>query len=155
MRNFEIWPAPGSTDLGGGWFPNDPRSSQIGSYEDELILTENWIRDRMLWLDENIPLLTSLAENELKIPTTFELMQNYPNPFNPSTAISYQIPTLSQVELTVYNALGQKVRTLVKETQSVGTYTLQFDAQKLNSGLYYYQLKVNGYTINKKMLLLK
>jgi len=155
VRNFEIWPDPGSTDLGGGWFPNDPRSSQIGSYEDELILTENWIRDRMLWLDENIPLLTSLAENALKIPTTFELMQNYPNPFNPSTAISYQIPTLSQVELTVYNALGQKVRTLVKETQSVGTYTLQFDAHKLNSGLYYYQLKVNGYTINKKMLLLK
>ncbi|NIV13716.1 MAG: T9SS type A sorting domain-containing protein, partial [Aliifodinibius sp.] len=53
---------------------------------------------------------------------TYRLLQNYPNPFNPNTVISYQLPVSSKVELTIYNLLGQEIRTLVNTKQSVGVY---------------------------------
>ncbi len=156
IRNFEIWPPPGSTDLGGGWFPEDLRSSQINSYEDELIMTENWIRDRILWLDTNIPLLTSVAGNEFSgLPALFKLKQNYPNPFNPSTAISYQLPAVSQVKLVVYNALGKKVIELINSVQNAGNYFIPFNASGLASGVYYYKLSAGSFVQVRKMILMK
>lgn len=85
----------------------------------------------------------------------FELSQNYPNPFNPTTNIRFSVPKDGMVSLNVYNLLGQKVATLVSEQLTAGTYNTSFDASKLASGTYVYQIKANGFTATKKMMLMK
>ena len=87
-------------------------------------------------------------------PTKFE-MENYPNPFNPTTVITYQLPVNSHVTLKIYDVLGRKVETLVDEYQSAGSHSVQFNAQNLASGIYFYRLTAPGFTQIKKMLLQK
>ncbi|HGY55879.1 MAG TPA: T9SS type A sorting domain-containing protein [Caldithrix abyssi] len=98
---------------------------------------------------------TSINEKRIYIPNEFVLYQNYPNPFNPTTSISYRLPAPSDVELTVYNALGQKVATLVKEKQPAGQYSVNFDAGGLASGVYYCRLQAGNFRQVKKMLLIR
>ncbi len=74
-------------------------------------------------------------------PRTFALDQNYPNPFNPSTTIGYDVPYRSRVEITVFNALGQQVKQLVNDDFGAGHYTVQFNANGLASGVYFYRLR--------------
>ena len=94
-------------------------------------------------------------------PEVFSLANNYPNPFNPATTIKYALPQAADVELTVYNVLGQPVRTLVAEHQSAGRYVVEWDAtndggHSLSSGMYFYRLEASGeFREVKKMLLLK
>ena len=90
-------------------------------------------------------------------PNGFSLMQNYPNPFNPSTHIEYQIPINGLVTLTVYDVLGRSVATLVNQQQQSGLYKVDFanDGLPTSSGVYFYQLRINGLVITKKMILLK
>ena len=94
-------------------------------------------------------------------PEVFSLANNYPNPFNPATTIKYALPQAADVELTVYNVVGQEVRTLVAEHQSAGRYVVEWDAtndngHSLSSGMYFYRLAVGGEFLEvKKMLLLK
>ena len=94
-------------------------------------------------------------------PDAFSLADNYPNPFNPETTIKYELPQAADVELTVYNVVGQAVRTLVAEHQSAGRYAVEWDAtddsgHSLSSGLYFYRLQVGGeFRAVKKMLLLR
>jgi hypothetical protein len=99
-----------------------------------------------------------------EIPDKFILHQNYPNPFNPITKILFVIPAKAGihddlVRLTVYNTLGQEVKTLVNESAgsglSPGTYEVSFDGSNLSSGIYYYTLKFNENVYTKKMVLLK
>jgi len=85
----------------------------------------------------------------------FALLDNYPNPFNPTTTIRYEIAEQGPVELSVYNALGQKIRTLVKEPKAAGQYSTSFNAAGLASGTYYYRLVFGNKTQVKKMLLLR
>jgi YVTN family beta-propeller protein len=105
------------------------------------------------------PITTGINDqNQTIYPDRFALNQNYPNPFNPQTSISYIIPPgldISQVELTVYNALGQKVRTLVNEQQKAGTYTIGFNALELASGIYFYKLKAGNLTQIRRMVLIR
>ncbi|RKY54628.1 MAG: hypothetical protein DRP93_04920 [Candidatus Neomarinimicrobiota bacterium] len=89
------------------------------------------------------------------VPANFVLQNNYPNPFNPITTINYQLSSAGQVELTVYNTLGQKVATLVKEVQEAGHYSINFNAFNLSSGLYLYKISVGNFVDIKKMMLLK
>ena len=95
------------------------------------------------------------------LPTAFALADNFPNPFNPTTTIQYELPQAADVELTVYNVVGQPVRTLVAEHQSAGRYAVEWDAtndsgHSLSSGLYFYRLQAGGEFLKvKKMLLLK
>jgi len=104
----------------------------------------------------------SAVEDEFNL-TNFELKQNYPNPFNPTTTIEYSIPnvgtknfsSLQNVELKIYDVLGREVATLVNEKQSPGNYSVKFDASKLNSGVYFYTLRVGKFASTKKMILLK
>lgn len=95
------------------------------------------------------------VSNEVKeSPRSFALNQNYPNPFNPTTSISYTIPESGDVKLEVFNAVGQKVATLVNSTQNAGTHTVSFDASNLASGVYLYRLtSANQVQINKMLLL--
>lgn len=98
----------------------------------------------------------SRAEQKQKeMPTDFSLNQNYPNPFNPSTKISWQSPVNGWQTLKVYNLLGNEVATLVDEYKSAGKYEVNFDANKLPSGVYIYKLRVGSLVSTKKMLLLK
>jgi hypothetical protein len=85
----------------------------------------------------------------------YHLSQNYPNPFNPTTMINYQLPMDSYVLLEVYDIQGEKVTTLVSEQQSVGNYSINFDAKNLSSGVYIYTLESNGLSLTKKMILMK
>jgi len=87
---------------------------------------------------------------------TYILYNNYPNPFNPNTVISYRVPITGRIHLTVYNALGQKVRTLVNAVQQAGNYSVTFNAAGMPSGVYFYQLQSeNGFRQTRKCILMK
>ena len=83
------------------------------------------------------------------------LLQNYPNPFNPSTKIKFGLPDQEKVTLNVYNILGQRVVTLIDGELSAGYHTATFDASRLASGIYIYQLKGIHVNITKKMMLVE
>ena len=95
------------------------------------------------------------------LPAAFSLADNFPNPFNPATTIKYALPQAVDVELTVYNVVGQVVRTLVAEHQSAGRYVVEWDAtndsgHSLSAGMYFYRLQAGEEFLEvKKMLLLK
>ncbi|MCF7832094.1 MAG: N-acetylmuramoyl-L-alanine amidase [Candidatus Marinimicrobia bacterium] len=96
-----------------------------------------------------------VAVTETDIPVDFTMNQNYPNPFNPTTAISYQLPTDNHVNLSVFDIHGRRVATLINEAQSAGTYSVNFNAGPLPSGVYIASLKTNMGVLNQKMLLVK
>ena len=96
------------------------------------------------------------------VPSTFALQQNYPNPFNPLTTIEYSVgassgqpSAVSRIRLVVYNLLGQEVATLVHQAQAPGTYTVQFNAAVLSSGIYFYRLEAGDFVATRRLVLLK
>ena len=88
-------------------------------------------------------------------PDNFGIDQNYPNPFNPNTVIKYSVPQVSQVQIKVFDVLGNELQTLVKEEKPAGTYELNWNAANLPSGVYFYQLRAGDIVQSKKMILLK
>ncbi len=94
-------------------------------------------------------------ENTNEVPTTYALAQNYPNPFNPSTTISFTVPQASRITLRVYNSIGQEVAVLADQEFSAGVHKVNFDASKLASGMYIYQMLGKNLNISKKMMLIK
>ena len=101
--------------------------------------------------------LVGVKSKEIKnqLPESYSLSQNYPNPFNPSTVINFNLPRVSNVELKVYNLLGQEVATLVNQEMNAGNHDVKFNASSLSSGIYFYTLKAGDFISSKKMLLLK
>jgi hypothetical protein len=95
-------------------------------------------------------------ENNVNTVRSFELFQNYPNPFNNQTQILYSLKQAATVELNVYNVKGEIIRKLVSKNHDSGSYSVSFNADDLNSGIYYYQLKINGIVKDtKRMVYLK
>lgn len=98
-----------------------------------------------------------------QMPQKFELFQNYPNPFNPSTTIKFSIPKESQVDLSVFNILGEKIKELKNEFMKPGYYEVNFNATQLASGIYFYRIQADdpstssgqGFVQTKKMILVK
>lgn len=95
-----------------------------------------------------------------EVPALAQLNQNYPNPFNPVTTISFEITSGSFVELEVYSAKGQKIKTLVNENLSEGIHNIEWNGTDnkgnyVASGIYFYKMKSGKYTSTKKMLLMK
>ena len=95
-----------------------------------------------------------------ELPEQYTLSQNYPNPFNPTTTIEYSLPLRCDVELCIYNILGQKVKTLVSESQSAGEHTVEWDGtngrgQHVSSGVYFYRLQTPEFTQAKKMVVVR
>jgi hypothetical protein len=93
-------------------------------------------------------------------PAEFSLNQNYPNPFNPSTKISFSLTDDSKVYLKVYDVLGNEITTLVNKELTAGTYSYDFNAANINSGVYFYRIEAIGINGNnfidmKKMMLIK
>lgn len=90
-----------------------------------------------------------------EIPTEITLNQNFPNPFNPSTVISYQLPTSSEVRVDVFDMVGRRIATLVNEEVQAGRHTVNFDGSALSSGVYMYRLQANGSVFTRKLTLIK
>ena len=95
-----------------------------------------------------------------EIPENMYLSQNYPNPFNPTTNIIYNLKEAQDVQLVIYDILGEKVKTLVSQYQSPGQYTISWNGQndlgnKVKSGIYIYSLKAGDVFVSKKMLMVK
>jgi hypothetical protein len=98
---------------------------------------------------------TTDIDDESQVPTEYALRQNHPNPFNPMTTIRYSTPQLGRVQLKVYDVLGKEVATLVNEAKPIGHHRIEFDASNLTSGVYYYQMRCNGFVETKKLVLLR
>lgn len=100
----------------------------------------------------NVTTVTNIGS---EVPEKFSLSQNYPNPFNPVTNIEFSIPNAGLTMLVIYDALGREIEMLVNRELNPGTYSAEWDASKLNSGVYFYKLTSRSFTETKKMILVK
>ncbi len=116
---------------------------------DELLIVENGKASTL----KELPV--SNESEPTTLPNEIILFQNYPNPFNPSTVISFQLPVSSSVKLAVFDILGRKIATLVDGKSSAGLQEVTFNAQGLSSGMYFYRLETNGYTLTKQLTIIK
>jgi len=127
--------------------------SNFNSQNRELTLPAN-VGGHFVVTYELIPVIITSGSEVL--PTKFVLFQNYPNPFNPTTAITYQLSMVSQVDLSIYNVMGQKVAELVSEKQPAGSYNVEWDAKEFASGVYFYRLTTDrGFIQTRKLVVLK
>lgn len=99
--------------------------------------------------------VTGITNIGTTVPAEYSLSQNYPNPFNPSTAIKFDIAKSGFVKLKVYDISGKVVEELVNENLNAGSYSYNFLAKNLSSGMYFYTLEANGFTNTKKLMLIK
>jgi hypothetical protein len=148
-------PAGSTTESNGGY--SLQLSSDFQRDTTVYLELEIWSGGHHFWTDSiELSIVTSIDDQKQTIPRSFILNQNYPNPFNPATNIAYQLPVFSQVELSIFNLLGEKVAVLVNKEQPAGYYRVQWDARDISSGVYICQLKTDkGFTDSKKLLLLK
>lgn len=111
--------------------------------------------------ETNALFINRLRSGETKVEKTTEVLKdfilydNYPNPFNPSTTISFKIFKDSNIELNIYNLLGNKIKTIASGFYKAGYYEIVFNAEELSSGLYFYNLVTNSGSAVKKMLIIK
>jgi hypothetical protein len=108
-----------------------------------------------VWRRPLSEMITSVEGPSKYLPTRFALSQNHPNPFNPSTKIKYSVPQTSQVQIKVYDVLGNEIETLINEEKPAGTYEVTWYAEYLRSGVYFYQLRSDSFVETKKMILMK
>jgi hypothetical protein len=101
----------------------------------------------------DIPIGINPVSNE--IPVVFSLKQNYPNPFNPVTNFEFQIASFRLTKLSVYDALGKEIASIINEELAPGTYKIRWDASELPSGIYFYTLNSGEFTQTRKMILVK
>ncbi|KAB2909059.1 MAG: M12 family metallo-peptidase [Ignavibacteriales bacterium] len=139
----------GTTTETNNYFFND-RPTTIGSYTYRL---------KQIDLNGSFS-YSNVVEVEITNPVEFSLQQNYPNPFNPSTSIAFSLPEAANVKITIYDVSGSKVADLVNGNFAAGWQNVNFDATKLNSGVYLYSISAVGvsgktFAATKKMLLLK
>jgi uncharacterized Zn ribbon protein len=99
--------------------------------------------------------VTGISASKPDVPTGFSLSQNYPNPFNPSTSISFNLPSRSFVSLKIFDLLGREVATMVSEEMLAGSYSKQWNAANLSSGIYFYRLQAGSFIETKKLVLLR
>ena len=97
----------------------------------------------------------TIMSKPFQSPQKFILQQNYPNPFNPKTTIDFDIPKTSEVKIEVYNVAGQKVQTLLNKQMSAGNHQVEFNAENLSSGIYFYHIQAGEFQDVKKMVLIK
>jgi hypothetical protein len=102
----------------------------------------------------------SSDKDKSQFPGRFSLSQNFPNPFNPVTEIKYELPSESLVNVSIYDVVGRKIKSLVNQEQSAGSYSLQWDAtnsvgEAIPAGMYIYTIQAGEYRSTKKMVLLK
>jgi len=142
-----------------GFTEGNGNSNSIKEYEfsDNKITQSGSYFYRLKQMDYNGTFsYSSIVEVIVDVPAEFVLMQNYPNPFNPSTTINFSVPQKSNININVYNAIGELVKTIMNETKEAGNYSINIELTNLPSGLYIYNMQADGKTIDtKKMMLLK
>jgi hypothetical protein len=93
---------------------------------------------------------------EIGLPNKYSVSQNYPNPFNPTTKIDFELPADSKVTMLIYDISGREVAKLLNnEFRAAGFHTAEFDASKISSGIYFYRLTADNFSVTKKMMLIK
>lgn len=109
------------------------------------------------WAPNKIVTVTSTTGvgNDTKIPTQFRVEQNYPNPFNPVTNFKFSIGQTSNVNLKIFNSLGEQVAVLLDEQRQPGEYSVSWNGSSLSSGIYFYQFTAGDFKHVKKMILMK
>ncbi|MFZ0454130.1 MAG: T9SS type A sorting domain-containing protein [Ignavibacteriaceae bacterium] len=140
-----------------GFLKGKGTTSEISKYSFiDKNINQNFIKYRIKQIDLNGSYSYS---NEVEINknyvSKYELRRNYPNPFNPVTTITYTLPQAGNVELKIYNSLGQKVAQLVNKQMQAGSYKVTWDAQNEPSGIYFYKITVNRFSQVNKMVLMK
>ena len=122
---------------------------------------ELWNDDNYIYVADSYSLLilnytpTDVGDDTDAIPESYSLIGNYPNPFNSSTAIRYELPSGSHVNISIYDMLGRKVQAVQDGLQPAGCHQVIFDASELSSGIYFYRLQAGDYTSTKKMIFIK
>ncbi|MCU0343651.1 MAG: T9SS type A sorting domain-containing protein [Ignavibacterium sp.] len=130
--------------------------NQYYSFVDDISdLLQNKVYYRLKQIDFNGNYRYSNVIEVVRIPTEYNLAQNYPNPFNPSTIIKYSLSNQELVTLKIFDVLGKEVATLVSELKPAGDYEVNFNADQLVSGVYYYKLNAGDFVSTKKMILIK
>jgi hypothetical protein len=125
-------------------------------YQANIVINSNDPYNSRITIPVNLTIEPTGVDGDLLgIPSVFQLSQNHPNPFNPSTMINYQLPMTNEVELSIYNLLGQKVATLVSERQNAGYHQVEWDASEFASGIYYYHIQAGEFLDVKKMVLVR
>lgn len=128
--------------------------SKSYSYSASAQTSKQYYRLKQLDFDGSFE-YSSTVEVEGISPSVFSLKQNYPNPFNPSTKISFTLPIESNVKISVYNLIGQKVAEVVNSKFEAGNHSVDFNAGNLSSGIYFYKIEAGSFTSMKKMQLMK
>ena len=131
----------------GDFVPNGPPGQWI-CYTGDPSTTPNTSSD---WTD----CILGVDDDIVSIPDKFSLAQNYPNPFNPTTTFTFSLPHSANVQLIVYDQLGQEVARVVGEQLTAGNYTVEWQAKDLPSGVYFYRLSAGEFVSTKKLVLMK
>ncbi|MCE5251877.1 T9SS type A sorting domain-containing protein [bacterium] len=164
VNNIASWNGSSWSPLGSGVGGEiDPYVKVLSVYDNDLIVGGLFTRAGgkiapyiARWTKKDS--ITDIEQSSL--PSKVKLSQNHPNPFNPATTIVYDVPSQSHVIVTLYNVLGQPVRTLVDDVQQPGSYRVTWDGTDqfgapVSMGVYFYRLQAGDYSETKKMLLLK
>lgn len=131
-------------------------SPKFYSYKDKDLDVSGKYSYRLKQIDINGTFeYSDVIETESSTPQEYKLNQNYPNPFNPTTTISYSIPEHADVKIIIYSIFGEEVRTLLNDRKEAGTYSINFNAENLASGIYFYTIETGKYFATKKFTLLK
>jgi len=135
----------------------DPISDSF-SYSIDIVCPDpkhGWLQAEKIFRNSNADQVSSVINNENIYPAEYKFYQNYPNPFNPTTTINYSLPKAGNVKLTVYNAIGSRVATILNEYKQPGNYSIKFNASNLASGIYLYRLESGNYNAARKFIILK
>lgn len=131
----------GAVDVGADEYSNSSilnrplTASDVGPYSAEQVITS--------------------VKTPVKNPVGFELLQNYPNPFNPSTSVKFSVPGREFVSIAIYDVTGRQIRMLTRKVYEAGTYTIDFQAGSLPSGMYVYKMQAGSYAQSRKMMIVK
>jgi len=123
-------------------FIDDNGNKWLGTYNGLFVFNENGVN------------LTDIQKHAIQQPE-FSLLQNYPNPFNSSTIIKFLLTKAAAVTLKIFNTLGQEVTELVSREMNAGAYSIEWNTERLASGIYFYHLRAGNYFETKKMVLLR
>ncbi len=146
-----------STNNGVNWYNKNQGFNNIFTIHTFLI-SNNFIfigtENNSVWRRDLAEIIGLHKINQC-IPSSIDLAQNYPNPFNPNTNIEFDLPKSTFTKLIIYDITGREIETLVNEELKAGSYKVNFDGSKLSSGVYFYKLLTNKYTLSRKMILIK
>lgn len=106
------------------------------------------------WILKDVENITTEVDMD-PVPSTYILEQNYPNPFNPVTTIRFSVPQAEVVHISIFNVLGERIKSLLNGWMTEGKHTVQWNASSLSSGIYFYRLQAGGFVKTRKMLLIR